>query len=482
MAGLTSEGFERLRFPEVLDEIEVSERANINENINTQDDELLGQLNNIIATALAEQWALAEAVNDNFNPLKAEGTNLDDLAAIVGVFRLDSTTSTTTEQLFTGDEGSVVGTGTLLENTNTNDRFVTTDVLAIAKGSCYSVNITLDSISDTTSYEFTVNGTPYVFLSDASATEAEILAGLKADVDADGSRTWEAVINGSTLDVTTTGLDIAVTGLVTVSVSKVTGRVDAESQVKGSISAPTGTVNILVLSVFGVDSTTNRLEYTLGTEVETDEELRQRLLVSQQVSGAATVPAIEDSVSNLAGVDSVSIVENRTLLEDIPTGRPGKSFETFVQGGTDVEIAQEIWDKKPAGIETFGNTSEDVLDSSGVLQTIFFSRPVAVNIAFRFTYSVNPEETFPVNGEQLIKDAVVAETGTLGVGVDVIPSRYFGVAYGSTNGLDISVIEIQVLTNSGDAPAGGSWSAVKQDIDDVEFASTADVDITFVVV
>jgi hypothetical protein len=233
--------------------------------------------------------------------------------------------------------------------------------------------------------------------------------------------------------------------------------------------------------VFGIDSTTNRLEYTLGTEVETDEAFRERLLVSQQISGAATVPAIEDSVSNLAGVTSVKIVENRTLDVD-GAGRPGKSFETFVEGGIDVVIAQEIWDKKPAGIETYGNTSEDITDSSGNLQTVLFSRPTEIFIAFRFTYSVNPEETFPVNGEQLIKDATVDETSSLGVSVDVIPSRYYGVAYGATTGLDISVIEVQVLAASGDTPAGGSWSAVKQAITNVEFASTADVDITFVVV
>jgi len=481
MAGLTSEGFERLRFPEVLDEIEASEKSNINENINTQDDELLGQLNNIIATAISEQWALAEAVNDNFNPLKAEGTNLDDIASIIGVSRLDATPSTTTEQLFVGDEGVVVVAGSLLENPSTNDRFVTSEELTVTKGACYSVNITLDSISNVTSYEFTVDGTPYSFLSDADATEAEILTGLKADVDADGSRTWEAVINGSTLDVTTTGLDIAVAGLVTVSISKVTGRVDAESQVKGATSAPTGTVNSLVINILGIDSTTNGLAYVLGVEIETDEDLRQRLLISQQVSGTATVPAIEDSISNLPGVDSVAIIENRSFIVD-GGGRPPKSFETVVVGGLDTVVAQELWDTKPAGIETYGNTSEDVTDSTGNPQTINFTRPTAINMAFRLTYSLYAEESFPVGGEALIADAILDATLALGIDKDVIPSRFFGVAYGATDGIDISTIEIQTLVSPGDTPAGGSWTTATQAISSSEFASVTLPDITFVVV
>lgn len=59
-------------------------------------------------------------------------------------------------------------------------------------------------------------------------------------------------------------------------------------------------------------------------------------------------------------------------------GRPGKSIEIVAEGGTDAAIAQEILASKPAGIQTYGNTSVVVFDSLLNAYTIYFSRPTTV--------------------------------------------------------------------------------------------------------
>src|SRR5260221_13941560 len=59
----------------------------------------------------------------------------------------------------------------------------------------------------------------------------------------------------------------------------------------------------------------------------------------------------------------------------IKGGRPPKSFEAVVQGGSDDDIANQIWLTKPAGIETFGNVNNGngvpITDSQGGKQIIF---------------------------------------------------------------------------------------------------------------
>jgi len=480
LAGLDENGLTILRLPEVVENIQAAERVNIDPDINTQDDELLGQLNNIIAAAISEQWALAQAVNDNFNPLVAEGKNLDDIASIIGIVRIGETKSSTDAQQFSGDEGSAIATDTVVQNPNSLDTFITTTLFTLTIAQCLSGTITVQTVLNNTLYTVLVNGTQYDFTSDGDATESEILTGLKAAIDADVLATWTATISGSDFIIATTDTNtIAITGLVTMVPSKATANTTAESTVFGPIAATSNSVTTIVTAITGVDSTTNVTAYVVGRDTESDEDFRERILVSQQTAGAGTVPAIFDAVANVAGVSSVQIIENRTFAVD-GDGRPPKSFETIVQGGADAAVAQTIWDTKPAGIETFGNTTESVADSSGDLQDINFTRPTIVNMAYRVTYSKYSEESFPASGESTMQTVLVTQTADLGVDVDVIPTRFFGPIYAAVDGIDTLLIEQQVLASSGDAPVGGSWTTVTQAIDFDEFAGTAIIDITFI--
>ena len=104
-------------------------------------------------------------------------------------------------------------------------------------------------------------------------------------------------------------------------------------------------------------------------------------------------------------------------------GRPPKSFETVVEGGTDDAVALKIWQLKPAGIQTFGNTHVIVTDSQGNPQGIEFTRATEVYLWADVLLVLNPQETFPTNGQQLVADAIVNYGNTLGVGTDVFVQR-----------------------------------------------------------
>lgn len=107
----------------------------------------------------------------------------------------------------------------------------------------------------------------------------------------------------------------------------------------------------------------------------------------------------------------------------IKGGRPPKSFELVVEGGSDEDIANEIWLSKPAGIQTYGNTSFTITDSMGFQHVIYFSRPTPIYIWVQIVLSLYSEETFPVNGLQAVADAILAYGNSLGVGLDVLFQR-----------------------------------------------------------
>jgi len=483
MAGLSSDGLTIKRLPEIIDEITTSERNNISSNISTEDDEVLGQLNNIIGTSLAELWELVESVNDNFNVDKAEGRNLDDLAALVGISRI-AALKTTGSARFTGVDGSVVPLGALAQNPVSLDRFLTTEVVNIQATACYAATITPAQVLDSTLYRLTINTTDYDFTTTGSATDVQIIQGLQGLIAVDTAATWIATLNTeSTLLTITTDdpndISIITTTLLTADSVTVDGSIEAE--IAGAVIAPPNSVISVVSSVAGWDEVTNPEALTAGRAEELDEELRLRIRVSQQINGLSTVDAIEDVVSTVAGVSSVQVIENVTLVTDA-FGRPAKSFETLVDGGTDLDVAQAIWVSKAAGIATYGGLSVSVIDSKGRQRDVNFSRPEDIYLAFRITYSLYDEETFPTEGEQAIKDAVVATTSLLQLDEDVIPSRYYGPIYNAVSGIDSLTVEVQALVNQGDTPSGGSWQTTKLAISFNGRGTTVDTDITIVAV
>jgi uncharacterized phage protein gp47/JayE len=541
------------RLPEVLVDIVADEQTNINSNISTDDDTFLGQLNNIIAAAIADQEALAQAVNDNFNPLKAEGRNLDDLAALIGITRITGAKSSTTDQQFIGDNGVSIPIGTILQNPINLDRFLTTAVTSLDVTSCISAKYSVAVLQNNTTYTITINTIDYAFLSDADATNLEILNGLEALITADVTATWTATVDtlNEQMEIKTSDTNnISISSTTFIGPDEVVNTGNAEAEVEGAIIAPANAVITIVTAVSGLTSTTNLTAYSAGRNKETDEELRSRLLVSQQIGGVATVEAIQDSLNNIVGVTTAIVRENDQIVfgqgsatvtftnatntvdltahgltngdpiqfsttATLPTGlspqaiqywvvtatandfqisltkggaavtfsddgtgtnkihigRPPKSFESIVQGGTDAAVALDIWLTKPAGILPFGDTAVNITDSSGNQQTINFTRPAAVNLNFEVDYTKYDEESFPGNGEATIAQTVLDITNALTADEDVIPSRYFGPIYAAVSGIDSLVVRVE-----NQASPGFQTTRLAIDID--EFASTTSTDIT----
>lgn len=230
----------------------------------------------------------------------------------------------------------------------------------------------------------------------------------------------------------------------------------------GEVLALAGTVTTIETPVSGWGSVTNPDDGNTGRPRETDPELRQRQAESTAVTGAGTVPAIRARLlQQVDDVTAATIIENRTDTTD-GDGRPPHSFETVVSGGTDQDVADKLWETKPAGIETHGATTVTVTDSQGQDHAISFSRPTPLYIWVQLTMTKDGSGDFPDNGETAAKEAIVEYGEGLGVGDDVIYQALYGPIYRNIPGIGSITVEIAASTDATTEPS--TYSAANIDI------------------
>lgn len=191
------------------------------------------------------------------------------------------------------------------------------------------------------------------------------------------------------------------------------------SQKLGAVAAPTGTINTILTTVPGWDTVTNTSPATPGEAVESDEDLRVRR--DQSTLAPATTPAeaIWANIRNLEGVSFARVLSNRTLVAD-GNGIPGKSIAAVVVGGDDTEIAQALLSRTSDIADWFGNTMVEFFDLQGEPYQVFFIRPDDLDIWVEVDVEVVNTGTWPSDGDQQIKDAIVVYSveGAPGLGID----------------------------------------------------------------
>ncbi len=464
MGQVNPDGLTIRRTPEVIEDIVTAERALIDPNISTEDDEVIGQLNNIIGSSIASVEAFGQAVNDNFNLLKAEGVHLDNLVALIGITRISGQASSTDKQQVTGTDGTVIPAGSLVENPISLDRFLFLNDVTLTTTSCQSALYSVKDLLDNTLYTITVNGNEISYTSDADATELEILDGLKAYNDANfAGSAWTFTVDSGSLQLlieTDDGVNLNISSITFIGSDSVTTFGNAQCTVVGPVVAPANSVNSILTAVSGWSSTTNTEEYVVGRDEETDEELRARALVSQQISGRGTVEAIQDTVRNVTGVSSATVQEN-----DYIDWSGGTSVVTFTNGTDTVNwTANTLTDTDRV---TFSST--DTLPTGLDSSVVYFVVNQAVNSFQVSLSSGGAVVSFTDDG-----------TGTNTVRVELPPKSFETVVQGGTD----SAIALSIWESK---PAGietfGTQTETIQDSDGtdrtIKFTRPNDISLDF---
>jgi uncharacterized phage protein gp47/JayE len=221
--------------------------------------------------------------------------------------------------------------------------------------------------------------------------------------------------------------------------------VEFEAEFAGAVIANAGTITVISTAVVGWNSVTNPLDASPGKEIDTDAELRQRREEELRATGSATLDAIRADVLADPDVLQVSVFENVTDLFNA-AGMPPHSIEVVVFDGTpptltNAQIAQLIWDTKPAGILAYGLSSGVATDSLGAFHTIGFSRPTEIEIWIEIFVSVNIATGYA--GAAALEAALVALNGTdLLLGRDVIANKLTETAMGFAGIFDVTSTQL----------------------------------------
>lgn len=431
--GLTDEGFNRKPLTIIKSELEDALRAKLGNSINLQPPSIFSVLVGIFSERESLLWEGLENLYNSSYPDTAEGVSLDNAVAYTGITRLAATYSTIDVVHLFGTVGTLIPAGTQFSvDGNADAQFETLTAVTLVAGTDEVQTITFSATPVSGSFRLSYDGEDTSLFTSASVA-ADIQTALNAldglsGVTVTGSFGAGFVVtfagdDGKVDQPLLTALDNTLNGSITITVTETTpgvpqGVVACQAVDVGAIQAPARTLTVIDTPVSGLDRVINYNDAAVGTETETDVELRRRRAESLQVAGAATLNAIFSRIRNLDGVIGVSVYENDSDVTD-GSGRPPHSFEVIVQGGDDQVIADEIFDAKAVGIKTYGNQSETVTDTQGITHTINFSRPTSIPIFIELDLTVNSE--FPVDGIAQVKAAMVSRgTTTFNVGDDVV--------------------------------------------------------------
>ena len=222
-------------------------------------------------------------------------------------------------------------------------------------------------------------------------------------------------------------LDVDWITLTSVTIASGVFSVVAGADTTGPIAANAGTLTNIVTPIAGWTTATNAADADLGRDIQSDESLRQAMIDLIFAVGSGTPSSIRSAVLAVPGVTEAKVYENTGSTTNA-FGVPGHCVEVIVSGGDDVDVAQAIYDNKPAGIGTFTATADGewATDANGEDVDIAFSRPVDVPV---FVYMLVEKNGDNVTADADLKAAVVTFGDELTPGVKLRRSRFFAPAY-----------------------------------------------------
>jgi len=437
MAGLTDAGFIIKRLADILADdralaVQLFQDLVVpGDTVDVSDSSALGRLISLAAPSEADLWEAAQEVYAAFDPNSATGIALDNLVAYAGITRKEQT-FTTSSILVAGDTNTLIPVGQTVSSSTTGEQFTTVGAISLSPSNASGITVSVVTLANSTAYSISYSNTTstntITFTSDASATYDEILNGLRTVIiGAHPSLTATVVGSGATGILVINRNDIFQTVNFTTTANlgivKVRTVGEVVATVAGVIVQPANTIDTILTPMLGWDSVINPVAATPGTERETDEELRLRFRNGKYDRATNTLDAIYSALINLDNVSEVTIYENDTSVVD-GNGVPAHSFLPIVVGGLSTDIANAIWENKPIGILSYGNTTVSINDVQGFAHNVSFSRPNAlvIYISIDITTDVN----FPANGNDAIRSAIIQYfADNLGTGDDVIYSRLY---------------------------------------------------------
>jgi uncharacterized phage protein gp47/JayE len=235
----------------------------------------------------------------------------------------------------------------------------------------------------------------------------------------------------------TSGLQVyASTDTVILNEENPVARVMCKCKTRGSNDPKEGEINQLVTTLVGVNNVLNVETVTVGSDDETDSELRFRQQRSTSLTAYRVVEAIYASIFNVPGVRYCRVYQNSTTYPKDERGIPFKEFCAMVLGGDEMAIAEAIFLRVPLGQIGYGEVTHNFTDRQGITYPISFSRPGEIPVYMKINIFITDSVLFPADAPDLIRASLMdfwaqmaspTDDGTKGfvVGENVIRSRLY---------------------------------------------------------
>jgi Uncharacterized homolog of phage Mu protein gp47 len=223
------------------------------------------------------------------------------------------------------------------------------------------------------------------------------------------------------------------------------GTVDATvtCQTSGPIVASPGEINIIATPTYGWTSAANTLAATPGTAVETDSQLKSRQAISTAQPSLTVLEGTKGAIAAVSKVTRYKVYENDSDTVD-SNGLPAHSITALVEGGSDVDVAQAIFNKKAPGCYTNGTTTVNITDTFGDVTPIKFYRPTYVDIDV--VVNVKQLTGYTSAMSTAIQAAIAAFLNAMAMGVNGIPVNNFYSPALSVQDLSSPVFSITSIT------------------------------------
>lgn len=216
--------------------------------------------------------------------------------------------------------------------------------------------------------------------------------------------------------------------------------VDCTCTENGPNNAAIGEINTIVSSVNGWTTVTNAAAAIPGRVQEKDAEYKARHTLAVSTTGLSDLASLYEAVGAVTGVSDV-------LAEDDDVDN---EVHIVVIGGADADVAEAIEQNITAGIGTTGSESEVVNNPiTGNSKTIYFDRASEVDCYVRV--DVTTDLNFPADGEQQLKDAIVALFAEYTIGDDVIYSSLYQPIWGV-----VGIVTVDILYLDTSSPPTGT--------------------------
>ena len=454
--GVTDEGFVIKSLSVIREEVENDLKSSFGNQINLSPESGFSELRDKYSEREHSLWELAQAIYNSQWPQTATGVSLENALDFAALEKLAARESTVVTQALFGTIATVIPSGTQVsvENDPTTV-FETTDDVTLIAGTDEVQTITFSLTPDAGSFTVSYEGDETATIAhDDLAADVQValraLSGLsEVTVSGDFATGFVVTFTGADgvqeqpllVEETNTLLDTPTA--VTITITETTpgvyqGETGMICTVTGAENANAKTLTVINTPVAGFTSTFNAVDAVPGRDVETDAEARIRRNESVVTSLSATVEAIKNKISDLNDdeysalpqLTDIIVYENDTDAINSKNMTPHTVMAVVRQTGDvdtrDHEIAQAIFDSKAGGPGTsYGfatgadAVTETVTDSMGIDHTIYFARPTSVPI-YLILENFSTDTSYPTDGDDQLKAALVAWGNLLGVGEDVI--------------------------------------------------------------